>query len=49
MTAFLVIAALMAAFIAIVLLLPCKACQARRARLQAAYGRWRETRADVDD
>jgi hypothetical protein len=25
------------------MLLPCKACQARRERMRAAYARWRET------
>jgi hypothetical protein len=25
------------------MILPCKACQARRERLRAAYARWRET------
>lgn len=25
------------------LILPCKACQARRERMRAAYARWRET------
>lgn len=43
MTALVVIGVVVAAFIALVLILPCKACEARRARLHAAYERWRQT------
>jgi hypothetical protein len=48
MTAIIVIAALVAAFIGLVLILPCKACQRRRERLQAAYEQWRQTQANSD-
>ena len=48
MNAILVIITIVAAFIALVLILPCKACQARRERLQAAYEHWRQGRANSD-
>jgi hypothetical protein len=48
MTAFVVMAVLVAAFIALVLMLPCRACRARRERLRAAYGRRRQTDAGAD-
>jgi hypothetical protein len=49
MTVVLVIAAIVAAVICLVLILPCKACQRRRERLQAAYEHWRQTRTNADN
>lgn len=48
MTIIAVIAGITAAFIALVLILPCKACQRRRERLAAALAYWRQTRANSD-
>jgi len=41
MMPFIVIGIIVAAFIVLVLILPCPACERRRARMRAAYEEWR--------